>query len=255
MQTEASALIEERGRIIGVRATTPNESIEVRADLVVAADGRDSILRAQSGLRVEDFGAPMDALWFRLTRCASDTDQTQARFDSGRIFIMLNRGDYWQCAFVIPKGWNERVRAAGLEAFQRDVGGLIPFEAARARDITDWDQVKLLTVQVNRLKTWWREGFICIGDAAHAMSPVGGVGVNLAVQDAVAAARILATPLRDRQLRSDHLAVVQARRGWPTRITQRLQLAIQNRVIAPALKAKGVLRPPLRCAQSRAFLV
>jgi 2-polyprenyl-6-methoxyphenol hydroxylase-like FAD-dependent oxidoreductase len=158
---------------------------------------------------------------------------------------MLNRGDYWQCAFVIPKGWNERVRDAGLEAFQRDVGKLLPFAAERAQDIMDWNQVKLLTVQVNRLNTWWRNGFLCIGDAAHAMSPVGGVGINLAVQDAVAAGNILVKPLSENQLCEKHLAAVQKRREWPTKVTQRLQLAIQNSVIAPALIGKGEFNPPL----------
>ncbi len=245
MRANATELIEDNGKVIGVTASSPDGPPEIRAALVVAADGRDSTLRAQSGLTVMDFGAPMDALWFRLSRRTSDTDQTQGRFDAGRLFVMLNRGDYWQCAFVIPKGWNERVRAAGLEAFQRDVGTLLPFAAERARDIMDWEQVKLLTVQVNRLTTWWRAGFLCIGDAAHAMSPVGGVGINLAVQDAVAAANILAAPLRKNQLSSDHLAAIQKRREWPTNVTQRLQLAIQKSVIAPALIAKGEFRPPL----------
>jgi 2-polyprenyl-6-methoxyphenol hydroxylase-like FAD-dependent oxidoreductase len=245
MRAPATALIEDNGKVIGVTASSPDGPLEIRAALVVAADGRDSALRAQSGLTVMDFGAPMDALWFRLSRRTSDTDQSQGRFDAGRLFVMLNRGDYWQCAFVIPKGWNERVRAAGLEVFQRDVGTLLPFAAERARDIMDWEQVKLLTVQVNRLTTWWRAGFLCIGDAAHAMSPVGGVGINLAVQDAVAAANILGAPLRKNQLSSDHLAAIQKRREWPTKVTQRLQLAIQNSVIAPALIAKGEFRPPL----------
>ncbi len=245
MQAEAKALIEEDARVVGVRATTPGGPLEVRADLVVAADGRDSILRAQSGLKVEDLGAPMDALWFRLPRSAADTDQTQGRFDAGRIFVMLNRGDYWQCAFVIPKGQNEHIRAAGLDAFRQSVGALVPFEAARTNEIENWDQVKLLTVQVNRLEQWWREGFLCIGDAAHAMSPVGGVGINLAIQDAVAASNVLAEPLRDGRLSTEHLAAVQKRRDWPTRVTQRLQLAMQNRVIAPALAEKESFRPPL----------
>ena len=245
MRAPATALIENKGKVIGVTASSSDGPLEIRAALVVAADGRDSALRAQSGLTVMDFGAPMDALWFRLSRRTSDTDQSQGRFDAGRLFVMLNRGDYWQCAFVIPKGWNERVRAAGLQAFRRDVGTLLPFAAERARDIMDWEQVKLLTVQVNRLTTWWRAGFLCIGDAAHAMSPVGGVGINLAVQDAVAAANILAAPLRKNQLSSDHLAAIQKRREWPTKVTQRLQLAIQKSVIAPALIAKGEFRPPL----------
>ncbi len=245
MRAPATALIENKGKVIGVTASSSDGPLEIRAALVVAADGRDSALRAQSGLTVMDFGAPMDALWFRLSRRTSDTDQSQGRFDAGRLFVMLNRGDYWQCAFVIPKGWNERVRAAGLQAFRRDVGTLLPFAAERARDIMDWEQVKLLTVQVNRLTTWWRAGFLCIGDAAHAMSPVGGVGINLAVQDAVAAANILAAPLRKNQLSNDHLAAIQKRREWPANVTQRLQLAIQKSVIAPALIAKGEFRPPL----------
>ena len=245
MQSHATELIEDRAKIIGVKTSSPDGPLEIRAALVVAADGRDSTLRAQSGLAVTEFGAPMDALWFRLSRRENDTDQTQGRFDAGRVFVMLNRGDYWQCAFVIPKGWNERVRAAGLEAFQRDVGKLLPVAAERAQDIMDWDQVKLLTVQVNRLDTWWRDGFLCIGDAAHAMSPVGGVGINLAVQDAVAAANILASPLKDNRLFEIHLAALQKRREWPTKVTQRLQLAIQNRVIAPALFGKGEFKPPL----------
>ena len=245
MQSHATELIEDRAKIIGVKTSSPDGPLEIRAALVVAADGRDSTLRAQSGLAVTEFGAPMDALWFRLSRRENDTDQTQGRFDAGRVFAMLNRGDYWQCAFVIPKGWNERVRAAGLEAFQRDVGKLLPVAAERAQDIMDWDQVKLLTVQVNRLDTWWRDGFLCIGDAAHAMSPVGGVGINLAVQDAVAAANILASPLKDNRLFEIHLAALQKRREWPTKVTQRLQLAIQNRVIAPALFGKGEFKPPL----------
>ena len=244
MQAHATELIQANGKVIGVRVASRDGPAEIHAPLVVAADGRDSTLRAQSGLIVTDFGAPMDALWFRLSRRESDTDQAQGRFDAGRLFVMLNRGSYWQCAFVIPKGWNERVRAAGLDEFQRDIGMLLPFAAERAQDIMDWDQVKLLTVQVNRLPTWWRKGFLCIGDAAHAMSPVGGVGINLAIQDAVAAANILAMPLRGRRLVPQDLAAVQARREWPTRMTQRAQIAIQNRFVAPVLAQKDI-DPPL----------
>ena len=245
MSTQALTLSTDAARVTGMAALGPNGPLQITAGLVVAADGRTSKLRDAAGFKAQDFGAPMDVLWFRLPRAATDTDQTQGRFDAGRIFVMLNRGDYWQCAFVIAKGTNAGIRAQGLAAFQSAVGSLLPFEASRAASITNFDDVKLLTVQVDRLPQWAKPGFLCIGDAAHAMSPVGGVGINLAVQDAVAAANALAKPLRDNSLTFSDVEKVQARREWPTQMTQRLQLATQNTIIAPALAATGPLAPPL----------
>lgn len=245
MQTEVMGLIEETGRIIGLKAETSEGRIEVRADLVVGADGRHSVVRTTAGLSVEEFGAPMDVLWFRLSRRAGDPEDPIGRFDRGRIFIMLNRGDYWQCGFVIPKGSRDQLQGKGLPAFRENLTQLAPFVADRVGELQDWEPVKLLTVQVDRLRQWSRPGLLCIGDAAHAMSPVGGVGINLAIQDAVAAANLLAAPLREGRLTSDDLHMVQMRRDRPTRVTQRMQLFIQNRVIKRVLGEEGPLVPPL----------
>ena len=245
MNAEATGLTFDGDRVTGVKVKTPEGAKTIQADLVVAADGRASVLRSAAGLVSEDFGAPMDVMWFRLPRLPTDTEETQGRFDAGHIFVMLQRGDYWQCAYVIPKGGEAKIRAAGLDAFRKAVGKLLPFEAARANAIADWDQVKLLTVVVDRLKTWARPGLLCIGDAAHAMSPVGGVGINLAIQDAVAAANLLWEPLKTGRLTLKDLGAVQARREFPTRATQRLQLAVQNRVIAKTLTAERPVKPPL----------
>jgi len=245
MQGEATDLIEEGGRVVGVKAKTPGGAIEVRADLVVGADGRASVLRDRSGLPVENIGAPMDALWFRVSRAASDPDETMGRFDPGRIFVMINRGDYWQLAYVIPKGSLEKLHAAGLAAFRDAVAKAAPFAARRVQEIASWDDVKLLSVRVDRLTSWYRPGLLFIGDAAHAMSPVGGVGINLAVQDAVAAANILAKPLLGAAAGVAELRAVQNRRAFPTRVTQSLQVAVQNNVIAPALAGTTGLKPPL----------
>jgi 2-polyprenyl-6-methoxyphenol hydroxylase-like FAD-dependent oxidoreductase len=245
MNAEATGLVSDGARVTGVKVKTDEGSMTVSADLVVAADGRSSVLRKAAGLVGEDFGAPMDVMWFRLPRQSTDTDQTQARFDAGHLFVMLQRGDYWQCAYVIPKGGDAKVRAAGLDAFRKSVGALLPFAADRANAIADWDHVKLLTVMVDRLKEWARPGLLCIGDAAHAMSPVGGVGINLAIQDAVATANLLWQPLKEGRLRFEDLEAVQARRDFPTRATQRLQLTMQNAIIAPTLAATGKVKPPL----------
>jgi 2-polyprenyl-6-methoxyphenol hydroxylase-like FAD-dependent oxidoreductase len=244
MPAEATGLIEEDGRVVGLRAVGEQGPLEIRADLVVGADGRGSTLRAAANLKVEDLGAPMDVFWFRLSRAAGDPEDTMGRFESGRIFIMINRGSYWQCASVIPKGAAEEVRAAGLDAFRASIAASAPFARDRVSEIATWDDAKLLTVRVDRLPTWYREGLLCIGDAAHAMSPVGGVGINLAIQDAVAAANILAKPLREGRATLDRLRAVQKRREWPTRMTQKLQIFMQNRLIAPTLSGTGPVEPP-----------
>jgi 2-polyprenyl-6-methoxyphenol hydroxylase-like FAD-dependent oxidoreductase len=217
--------------------------LEVRAGLVVAADGRHSVVRDKAGLRIDELGAPMDVLWFRLSRRPGDPEDPRGRFDIGRIFIMLNQGRHWQCGFVIPKGSLEQIREKGLAAFRDGVAQLAPFVADRVGELSDWDAIKLLTVQVDRLPRWYRPGLLCIGDAAHAMSPVGGVGINLAIQDAVAAANLLASPLREGRLTTNHLDRVQRRRELPTRLTQRLQLLVQNRVIRRVLGG-GKFSPP-----------
>jgi 2-polyprenyl-6-methoxyphenol hydroxylase-like FAD-dependent oxidoreductase len=244
LRAEVTGLIEDAGRVIGVSATTDAGPMSVRSDLVVAADGRHSLVRAKAGLPVEELGAPMDVLWFRLSRSQPHRGQTMGRFDAGQIFVMIDRGDYWQCGYVIAKGTFERLREAGLPAFRERVARLAPLVSDAVGELKTWDDVKLLTVRVDRLTRWYRPGLLCIGDAAHAMSPIGGVGINLAIQDAVAAANLLATPLRDRSLTVEHLARVQRRREWPTRVTQRIQVAVQNRVIASVLRGARPLTPP-----------
>ncbi|HKQ34850.1 MAG TPA: FAD-dependent oxidoreductase [Nitrospiraceae bacterium] len=243
-QADVTGLIEESGSMAGLLASTPDGPLEVRAELVVGADGRHSVVRAKAGLSIEEFGAPMDVLWFRLSRKSSDPGDPIGRFDAGRIFIMLNRGDYWQCGFVIPKGSRDRLQGEGLPAFRDAVAQLAPFLADRVGELLDWEPIKLLTVQVDRLRRWYRPGLLCIGDAAHAMSPIGGVGINLAIQDAVATANLLAAPLRVGQPTVQDLQRVQQRREWPARMTQRVQLLIQDRVIKRVLADGGKLSPP-----------
>ncbi|WP_336489199.1 FAD-dependent oxidoreductase [Methylobacterium nigriterrae] len=246
MEAEAIELIEAGARVTGVRARTPGGLLEVSADLVIGADGRHSLVRARSGFEPQDYGAPMDVLWFSLPRHPRDTDATAGRFGRGRILVTLDRGDYWQCAFVVPKGGDAALRALGLAQFREAVASLAPFLRDRVGEIRDWDCVKLLTVRVDRLKRWHRPGLLCIGDAAHAMSPLGGVGINLAIQDAVAAANLLTAPLKAGRPAEADLARVQARRMPPTRWTQGLQRLVQNRVIARVLDTAGTpLRPPL----------
>jgi 2-polyprenyl-6-methoxyphenol hydroxylase-like FAD-dependent oxidoreductase len=244
MRTEATDLIREGDQMIGVRARGPDGMLDIHAHLIIACDGRHSTLRDAAGFGVVEIGAPMDVLWLRLSKHASDPAQTLGRIDAGRIFIMLDRNDYWQCAFVIPKGGIDEVHATGLEAFRAEIVRLAPFLQDRVQELTTWDDVKLLTVAVNRLDTWFRPGLLCIGDAAHAMSPVGGVGINLAIQDAVATANILVPRLMRGRVTLDDLRAVQRRRAWPTRMTQRLQVAVQNRIISNVLSTTATPTPP-----------
>ena len=245
MQTEAAGLIREDDRMVGVSALGPDGALQIRAELVIGADGRHSTLRDAAGFEVVDRGAPMDVLWLRVSKHTIDPGQTLGRVDAGRIFIMLDRNDYWQCAFVIPKGGIDEVHAHGLEAFRADIVQLAPFLQDRVHELATWDDVKLLTVAVNRLDTWYRPGLLFIGDAAHAMSPVGGVGINLAIQDAVATANILVPRMRQGAATLDDLRTLQRRRELPTRLTQRTQVLIQNRVISNVLRGTMTPKPPL----------
>jgi 2-polyprenyl-6-methoxyphenol hydroxylase-like FAD-dependent oxidoreductase len=243
-EAEATALIREGGRVAGVRAQTPQGPLEIHCDLVVAADGRHSAMRKDAGLEVMELGAPIDVLWMRLPRRADDPEQTLGRFDAGRIMVMINRGDYWQCAFVIRKGGYQEIRERGLDAFREEIAGLMPYLRERLHELRDWDDVKLLTVTVDRLRRWQMPGLLCIGDCAHAMSPIGGVGINLAIQDAVAAANLLAKPLLDGAPSYDLLRGLQERREWPTRMTQAVQILVQNKVISRVLASQGRPAPP-----------
>ena len=242
-QAEVTGLIEHPGRIAGVRAKTPTGILEIRAELVIGADGRNSIVRGCSGLNVEDLGAPMDGLWIRLSKKPGDPS-TALRFDRGKILVMIDRGDYWQCAFVIRKGSWEETQRKGIEELRAGIAELAPFLADRVSELRDWSDVKLLSVRVDRLRQWYRPGLLCIGDAAHAMSPIGGVGINLAIQDAIATANILAAAFQEDAVTSDHLAKVQRRRTLPTRLTQGFQVMIQKQVIARVLAASERVRLP-----------
>jgi 2-polyprenyl-6-methoxyphenol hydroxylase-like FAD-dependent oxidoreductase len=244
MNTQATDLVYEGERVAGVRATREGAELEIHADLVVAADGRHSTLRERAGFAVENLGAPMDVLWMRISRKSGDASEAFGHIEAGRFFIMLDRGDYWQCAYVIPKGSAEALIKEPIEEFRREILKLSAWLTDRVNELKSWDDVKLLTVAVDRLKQWYRRGLLCIGDAAHAMSPVGGVGVNIAVQDAVAAANILYKPLLDHAVTTDDLRKVQARREWPVRVTQRIQIFIQNRVVSAVLAGTERPKPP-----------
>jgi len=243
-RTEATHLLAKNGRVVGLRAKTTDGVTEIGADLVVGADGRSSVIRERAGLLVEDLGAPIDVLWMRMSRKPDDPGQTFGHVEAGAILVMLDRGDYWQCAYVIPKGGIEAIKAKGLDWFRRRIVALQPFLADRVGELREWEDVKLLTVKIDRLREWAREGLLCIGDAAHAMSPIGGVGINLAIQDAVATANLLADALRGGTCSLQDLRRVQRRREWPTRVTQRMQVFVQENVMFPTLSREKPIEVP-----------
>ncbi len=244
MKCEALDLIERDGRVVGVKAKGPDGDLDIEAKLVIAADGRTSALREKAGLKGVDLGAPIDVLWMRLPRKPDDANVPLGRMGPGHFMIMIERGDYFQCAYVTAKGGFDAIKAAGLEAFRQRVVDAAPLTKDRVQALKTWDDVKLLTVTVDRLTQWWKPGLLCIGDAAHAMSPVGGVGINLAVQDAVAAANLLAEPLKRGPVSDAPLAAVQARRQGAVKAMQAIQVTIQNQVLVPTLAAKGPIKVP-----------
>ncbi|PYL08084.1 MAG: hypothetical protein DME33_08440 [Verrucomicrobia bacterium] len=231
MEHEVVDLLIENDRVIGVRAKTPHGEVEVRAELVIGADGRHSITHARAALEQREFGVPIDVLWMRISKKQGDPEQSFGFFEHGKLLVLLDRGDYWQAGFVIPKGGFDEIKERGLTQLQNDIVGFAGFLRDRVAELEDWSNIKLLTVQVNRLREWCREGLLCIGDSAHAMSPAGGVGINLAIQDAVATANLLAEKLRRGPVTVDDLRKVQARREWPTRLIQGMQVFIHRRVV------------------------
>jgi 2-polyprenyl-6-methoxyphenol hydroxylase-like FAD-dependent oxidoreductase len=256
MNAEVIDIVEENGLITGVRAKTQDGEIEIRADLIVGADGRRSTLRERAELQVINLGAPMDVMWMRFSHLPGDPRQTFGHVEAGKIFVMLDREQYWQCAYVIPKGSADQVREKGLAAFRQEIVQLSPFLGERVEELRDWKDISLLTVAVDRLSEWSRPGLLCIGDAAHAMSPIGGVGINLAIQDAVAAANILAPIFMEGRPSEAELAEVQRRREFPTRATQRMQTIVQNHILARVLRSdQPISLPwPLKLFQRWPFL-
>ena len=242
METEARDVIEENGVVTGLRIARNGVREDRPASLVVAADGRASVIRARAGLEVKEIGTPIDVLWMRVPKPSADAHVPLGNVVAGRLFVALDRGDYYQCGFVIAKGAFDEIRANGIAAFRDEIVRVSPALAPTVGDIVDWDQVKLLTVKIDHLTRWHRPGLLCIGDAAHAMSPVGGIGINLAIQDAVATANILVPRLRAGAVTDSDLAAVQARREWPTLMTQRMQAFLQNQIIRRVLLRTAPIR-------------
>jgi 2-polyprenyl-6-methoxyphenol hydroxylase-like FAD-dependent oxidoreductase len=246
MRAEALQVLQEAGRVVGVTYRDQDGAThQVRARLTVAADGRGSDLRRSAGLRPTEFGAPIDVLWFRLPKRPTDRPQSFGRLAAGHLMVLIDRGDYWQIAYVIGKDAAGEIREQGLERFRISVAELVPLLADRVGELGTWDDVRTLRVQVDRLRRWFRPGLLCIGDAAHAMSPIGGVGINMAVHDAVATANLIARPLGDGTLSTWHLARVQLRRTLPTVLVQRGQRAIQDYFLSPLLAGRLPGQPPL----------
>jgi 2-polyprenyl-6-methoxyphenol hydroxylase-like FAD-dependent oxidoreductase len=243
MQHEATDLVKDGGRITGVVARNDRREMQVRADLVVGCDGRDSAMRKAAELEVIEHGVPIDVLWFRISRKPDDPSQVLGNVNYGKALILINRSDYFQAGLIVAKGSHDQIKARGLDAFRSDIRQIAPYLGERVNELQDWEQVKILTVRINRLKQWYRPGLLCIGDAAHAMSPAGGVGINLAIQDAVAAANLLTQPLLNRYVPESRLAAVQRRREFPTRITQAVQL-LAHRGFARVFENPGPLRVP-----------
>ena len=244
MNAEVTELISDKDTITGVRAATPDGTLEIHAPLTIGADGRSSVVRKLAGLKVHDFGAPMDVMWMRISRHPDDPGQTFGHIDRGRILVLLNRDAYWQAALVIPKGEAEAERQRGLPAFREEIAQLEPFLRDRVNELQEWKQISLLEVKVDRLERWSRPGLLCIGDAAHAMSPIGGVGINLAIQDAVAAANLIGPILLNRTPTQQDLDAVQNRRTFPTRETQAIQIFVQENIIRKVLGTGGPLKLP-----------
>ena len=231
MEHEVIDLTFDQQRVTGVRAKTPRGELEIRADLIIGADGRHSIIQTRARLERQEFGAPIDVLWMRISKKQDDPQQSFGFFQQGKLLVLLDRGDYWQSGFVIPKGGFDDIKARGLQQLQNDIVSFAGFLRERVAELDDWSKIKLLTVQINRLRDWCRDGLLCIGDSAHAMSPAGGVGINLAIQDAVATANLLGEKLRTGPVSVDDLRKVQARREWPTRLIQAMQVFIHRRVV------------------------